>query len=126
MSKYDAEMFRQLRRTKGSPMRDPFSAPKFLGTPELRGLEQLPWPWNLFGEPATIAELLAQATQLSGQAGQNLDDVCPCGCRREHKLDTSQTLRNPYGRGFDVIYFWSDVCKSRWNRERMPRQATAC
>ena len=71
MSKHDAEMFRQLRRTQGSPTRDPLSAPKFLRTPKLRCLEQLPWPRNLFGEPATIAELLAEATQLSTQASPN-------------------------------------------------------
>ena len=41
MSKHDAEMFRQLRRTQGSPTRDPFSAPKFLRTPTLLCLEQL-------------------------------------------------------------------------------------
>ena len=72
MSKHDAEMFRQLRRTQGSPTRDPFSAPKFLRTPELRCLVQLPWPRNLFGEPATGAKLLAEAAQLPTQAGHCL------------------------------------------------------
>lgn len=124
MSTHDAEYFRQLRRAQGSPARDPFSAPKFLQrATELRRLERLPWPRHLFGVPASIAELLAEAAQLSEQASENVDAVCPCGCRREHKLNVSQTLRNPYGRGFDVIYFWSDACKSKWNHERPRRPA---
>src|SRR5271166_2109163 len=125
MSKHDAEYLRQRRRTQGIPERVPFSAPKFLQrATELHRLEQLPWPSNLFGEPASIAELMAQAAQLSEQAGENPEEVCPCGCRREHKYNVSQTLRNPYGRGFDVMYFRSDACKSRWNQERMRRPAS--
>ena len=90
MSKHDGEYFRQLRRAQGSPKRDPFLAPNFLQrAAELRCREQLPWPRNMFGEPASIAELLAGAAQPSGQVGQNPDDVCPCGCRREHKLNVS-------------------------------------
>ena len=34
----------------------------------------------------------------------------------------SQTQRNPYGRGFDVIYFRSEACKNRWNQERQRRE----
>ena len=126
MSKHDAEYFRQRRRAQGIPERDPFSGRKFLQQAiELRRLEQLPWPRNLFGMPASIAELMAMAAQLSEQPDNNPDDVCPCGCRREHKHNVSQTLRNPYGRGFDVKYFYSDACKSRWNRERMRREVNA-
>lgn len=84
---------------------------------ELRHLGELPWPRNLFGQSATIAELMAEAAQFRQEARFS-DDLCPCGCRREHKHRVSQTLRNPYGRGYDITYFWSDACKSKWNRER--------
>jgi len=90
MSKHDAEYFRQRRRAQGIPERDPFSGRKFLQQAiELRRLEQLPWPRNLFGMPASIAELMAMAAQLSEQPDNNPDDVCPCGCRREHKHNGS-------------------------------------
>lgn len=68
MSTRDAEYFRERRRAQGIPGRDPFSARKFLQRAvELRRLEQLPWPTNLFGEPASIAELLAEAAQLQSR-----------------------------------------------------------
>ena len=120
MSTHDAEYFRQRRRTHGIPERGPFAAPQFLQrAAELCRLEQLPWPRNLFGKPVSITELLAETAQLSNQADEDRGLLCPCGCRRKHKSNVSQTLRNPYGRGFDVIYFWSNACKSKWNRERM-------
>jgi hypothetical protein len=75
-SRHDAEYFRQHRRALDVPERNGFSAPKFLRrATEPHRLEQLPWPKNLFGEPASIAELLAEAAQLSKQAGENLDDA---------------------------------------------------
>jgi hypothetical protein len=121
MTAHDAEYFRQRRRAQGIPERDPFSAPKFLKRAiELQRLEQLPWPRNLFGELASIAELMAE----SAHAGENADGACSCGCRKEHKQNVSQTLRNPYGRGFDVIYFRSEACKNRWNQERSRRQVS--
>jgi hypothetical protein len=118
MSTHDAEYFRQRRRAQGIPERDPFSAPRFLqrGT-KLQRLEQLPWPRNLFGDPASIVELMAESANFS----ENTDGACSCGCRKEHRLNVSQTLRNPYGRGFDVIYFRSEACKNRWNQERTQR-----
>ena len=124
MSTHDAEYFRQRRRAQGIPGRDPFSSGRFLQRAvELRRLEHLPWPKNLFGETAAIAELVAEAAQLSDQASANPDTACPCGCRREHKHNVPQTLRNPYGRRFDVLYFRSEACQSKWNRERTPRPA---
>jgi hypothetical protein len=46
---------------RASQMREPFSTPKFpQQATELRHLEQLPWPRNLFDEPASIAELMAE------------------------------------------------------------------
>jgi hypothetical protein len=120
MSTHDAEYFCQRRRKKhGIPPRDPFSAKRLLQRgAELRRLEQLPWPRTLFGEHATIAELLAEAMQFPEQSAELWDDVCQCGCRRKHRHNVSQSLPNPYGRGFDVIYFHSDACKNKWNRER--------
>jgi hypothetical protein len=119
MSTHDPEYFRQRRRVQGIPAREPFSAPEFpRQATELRRLEQLPWPRNLFGELASIAELMAE----SRHGGRNADGACSCGCRKEHKHNVSQTLRNPYGRGFNVIYFRSEACKNRWNQERRRRQ----
>ena len=119
MSTYDAEYFRQCRQAQGSPEHDPFCTPDFLQrTTEPRRLEQLPWPRNLFGELTSIAELMAE----SAHAGENADAACLCGCRKEHKQNVTQTLRNPYGRGFDVIYFRSEACKNRWNQKRRRRQ----
>ena len=116
MSKHDAEYFRQRRRARGIPVRGIFTAPNSLQqATEPPGVEQLPWPRNLFGEPASIAELLAEAARLPAEIA---DDECPCGCREEHRNNVSQRLRNPYGRGFDVVYFWSNACKTSWNRER--------
>lgn len=113
MATHDAEYFRQRRRAQGIPARDPFSAPGFQRrATELQRLEQLPWPRNLFGELASIAELMAEPAH----AGENADGTCPCGCGKAHKQNVSQTLRNPYGRGFDVIYFRSEACKNGWNK----------
>jgi hypothetical protein len=119
MSMHDAEYFRQRRRAQGIPKRDTFSAPRFQRqATELQHLEQLPWPRNLFGELASIAELMADLAH----HGENADVACSCGCRKEHKENVTQTLRNPYGRGFDVIYFRSETCKNRWNQERRRRE----
>lgn len=119
MATHDAEYFRQRRRVRGIRAREPFSAQGFMQRAiGLRRLEQQPWPKNLFGEPASLETMLAVATQLSEKADENPDNVCPCGCGRAHNKNVAQTLRNPYGRSFDVIYFWSEACKSKWNLER--------
>jgi hypothetical protein len=92
ISTHDAEYSRQRRRAQGIPARDPFCSPRFLErATELQRMEQLPWPRNLFGELASIVELMAE----SAHAGENADGACSCGCRREHKQNVSQTLRNP-------------------------------
>ncbi|MEA2737776.1 MAG: hypothetical protein QOH05_1083 [Acetobacteraceae bacterium] len=119
MSTHDTEYFRQRRQAQGVPAGDPFCTPKFLQrATELYSLEQLPWPRNLFGELASVAELMAG----SAHDSEHTDSVCRCGCRAEHKQNVSQTLRNPYGRGFDVIYFRSEACKNRWSQERRQRE----
>jgi hypothetical protein len=66
MSEHDAEYFRQRGRAQGIPELDTFSARTFVtrGT-EPRRLERLPWPRNLFGQCATIAELLAEDSRPS-------------------------------------------------------------
>src|SRR5215469_11540134 len=117
---HDAESFRQRRRQQGILPRYPLSAPRFhKHGAELRRLEQLPWPRNLFGESATIAELMAEAVQIE-QGAQISNQLCPCaGCRREHEHRVSQNLLNPYARGYDIIYSAFDACKSKWNHERM-------
>ena len=102
MSTHDTEDLRQRRPAQGISQRDPSSAPNFL-EPEigLPRLEQLPWPRNLFGELASIAELMADYE--SAPASEHTDNACTCGCRAEHKQNVRQTLRSPYGRGFDVM-----------------------
>lgn len=119
MSTHDAEYFRRRRRANGISARDAFCAPKFLQrATELLSLEQLPRPRNLFGEPASIADLIVE----SAHASEHTDKVCRYGCRAEHKQNVSQTRRNPYGRGFDVIDFRSAACKNKWNQERRRRE----
>jgi hypothetical protein len=111
---------------QGVPERDTFFARNFLQQAiELRRLEQLLLPKNLFAEPASIDDLMAEATQTSEQVGENVDDVRPCGCVGDRKRDVAQRARNHYGRGVDVLYFWSDACMGEWNRERMQRPANA-
>jgi hypothetical protein len=115
MSTHDAEYLLRRRRTQGIPARDPYSALRFQQrATELQRLEQLPWPRSLSGEPASIAELMAA----SARAGDNVDSACSCGCRKEHKQNVSHTLLNPYGRGFNIIYFHSEACKNKWKQER--------
>ena len=118
MSIHDGEYFRQTHRAQAISARGPFSAPKFpQRATEPPRSEQLPWPRNLYGEPASIAELMAE----SALAGENADAACSRGYRNEHKQNVSRTPRSPYGRGFDVIYFRSEACKNRWNQERRGR-----
>jgi hypothetical protein len=119
MSTHDAEYFRQRRRAQGNPARDPFSAPSFQQrATERQRLEQLPWPTNMFGELSSIAELMAEPTH----AGKNADGECSCGYRKGHKRNVPQALRNPFGRGFDVVCVASEACKSRWNQARGRRE----
>jgi hypothetical protein len=62
MFTHDAEYFRQSLRVQDISAREPLSAAEFpRHTTEQRRLEQLPWPRNLFGELATIAELMAES-----------------------------------------------------------------
>jgi hypothetical protein len=66
MSVHDVDYFRRLRSAQGNPAREPFSAPEFprQATEPHRleqRLEQLAWPRNLFGELASIAELMAES-----------------------------------------------------------------
>jgi hypothetical protein len=62
MSTHGTEYFRRRCRAQNIPAGDPFSTPGFQQrATELQSLEQLPWPRNLFGEPASIAELMAES-----------------------------------------------------------------
>jgi hypothetical protein len=118
MFKPDAEYFR--RRPQGIPGGDSFSPTKFVKRgSELQRLEQLSWPRSQSGEYATIEGLMAKTAQLSGQFGHNPNAICPCGCRREHGNEVPRATRDPNGRGFDVAYFSSNACKSKWNSERI-------
>jgi len=70
MSVRDAEYVQRNRRLHGIQSHDPFSVPDCPRQAiEARSVEQLPWPRNLFGELATITELMAES-------GQNTDGLC--------------------------------------------------
>jgi hypothetical protein len=97
MAAHDAEYFRQRRRQQGLLRRDPLSAPRFLQHgAELQRLEQLPWPRNLFGQNATIAELMAE-TALIEQGAQISDELCPYTPSQRAQVqsiaDPSQSVR---------------------------------
>jgi hypothetical protein len=93
MSTHDAEYFRQCCRAQGIPARDPFCALNFLErATELQSLKQLRWPRNLFGELASIAELMAE----SAHACEHTDNVCRrCGTRAVEGLMLSTSARKP-------------------------------
>ena len=60
MSMHDAQFVSQLRRAQGTGPRGPLLVtPSVQHGTDLQQLKSLPWPRNLFGEHATIAELLA-------------------------------------------------------------------
>jgi hypothetical protein len=106
MSTQDTNFFRQHHQDLGIPACDPFSAPRFQQrATEPQRREQPPWPRNLFGDLASIAELMAE----SAHVGENADGASSCGRRKEQKHNVPQKLRNPYGRSFDVIYFRSEA-----------------
>jgi hypothetical protein len=62
MSTLDAEYFRPRCPAQGTPACEAVHAPKSpRQATEPQCLEQLPWPRNLFGEAASIAELMAES-----------------------------------------------------------------
>jgi hypothetical protein len=126
MSEHDIGYLTHRDRTEDVTAGDPVATVKSLRRAiEPDRLEQLPWPRNLFGDPASIAELLAETMRLSDQFGDNPGETRRCECGRKHKRNVSRTSRNPYGRGFGIIWFWSDACKTRWNQARTRKQSNA-
>jgi hypothetical protein len=49
----------------------------------------------------------------------NCDGYCACGCSREHKQRVTQTMHSAHGSGWNVLYFASDACKTRFNKARV-------
>lgn len=81
MSEHNAGYFRPRDRADGDSASGPFSAPKFPRRAiEPSGLEQLPWSRNLFGDLASIEELLAETVRSSARFDENPGDVFRCGC----------------------------------------------
>jgi hypothetical protein len=83
MSIHDAEGVSQRRRAQGIQPHGRASVPRSLqnGT-ELQRLKSIPWPRNLFGEPATIEDLLApRATRDE----ESLDNLCMRGRGKERR-----------------------------------------
>jgi hypothetical protein len=71
MSVRDAEYVQRSHRVYCIPAHDPLLTQEFPRRAiEPRRLEQLPWPRNLFGELATIAELMAE------NGSQDADGPC--------------------------------------------------
>jgi hypothetical protein len=91
MSTHDAGYLQLSHRAPGIPAREMYTAPELpRQAVEPRRLEQLPWPRNLFGELASIAELMAE----SEHADENAGHACSCGCHGEHRHNISQMLWN--------------------------------
>lgn len=133
-AKHTAEYYRQRRAKQrqalaeaGTPLRqygDFVNLPRYqvMGE-EIRAMmrepvPRLPWPRSLFqDQPALIDELVA-LDQRFGVRKVNSQDLCGCGCGHEHKHRISQTARSPYGSGWQILYFASDACKSRYNQQK--------
>ena len=87
MSKVDRSYLRQHRLVQDDPAGDLFSVPESAArATEQSRLEQLPWPRNLFGKPASIAELLAEPAQLSEQIDEISTDKTGPPPRRSPSL----------------------------------------
>jgi hypothetical protein len=72
MCKDDAGYFNQRDRATRVSSREQFSAPEFRRRAStLHRPDQMPWPTNQFGEPASIVELVVGAAQPSERAGEN-------------------------------------------------------
>lgn len=105
MSVHDAEYFRARRRKLGIPERDAFTAPRFVERGhELARLEG--WPADLFSRVPAEAQ---------SKLPPNV--ACACNCNREHNFRVSYTKRSLYGRGWQLYYFASEACKSKYVRE---------
>jgi len=90
-------------------VRDPLPPPELLRQAiEPHGSRHLPWPRNLFGELASIEELMSEAA--------NPNDVCACGCHGPHHHDIPRTLWNTSD--FDIIWLRSAACETPSNRMR--------
>ena len=109
MSRHDNKYLTEAPHDQHILAPGPFSAAELpRQAMEPHGSRHLPWPRNLFGELATIEELMAEAA--------DPNDVCACGCRGRHRHDISRTLWN--SSDFDIIWFRPEVCETRWNRMR--------
>jgi hypothetical protein len=101
------EQFRLQRRELGVPERDPFGHPRFIAMgQELKRSMELPWPHDLYRDPAA-----AQMSQALQQQKLRNEDLCICG--KEHRQLWPRTTRSTYGHGFNVAYYCSNACKSR-------------
>ena len=113
MSMHDVEYVSPRRRAQGIPPGRPLSvSPSLQHAAELQRLKSLSWPRNLDGEDATIDELL---TSRAARGEGYPNDLCACGCGKQHRQRVPLILPNPHGEGFDLIHFWSIVCQARWN-----------
>ncbi|HTW69675.1 MAG TPA: hypothetical protein VME47_07315 [Acetobacteraceae bacterium] len=90
-----------------------------MSTDHAEYLEHLPWPKDLFGQSASIAELLAEDAQLREQGVENPDGMCAWECLKAYNNNVMQMPGNSYGRGFHMLRFSPEAYKGNWNRERM-------
>ena len=126
MCKHDAEYFRRRCRALRVPEHDPFSASKFVKRGfELQRLEQLSWPKNMFGDYASISELMAEAAELSGRGADNTDSVCPCGCRSGGCKGECGERHDRLGQHQPEWVRGRPLCRVRLTSSACPRHAAA-
>jgi hypothetical protein len=65
---------------------------------EPRRLRRLPWPRNLFGELATIEELMAEDANQTDRCARDASNNTGTTCRRPNRSPTVQCHLLPVGR----------------------------
>ena len=103
------------RRVEGhSCNADPFSGAVFWRRATKQSLEQPPWPRNLLGELASIAELMAEsAQQRNGQrAPANTNGACSCAVSQRPLAQRGATI--------------AQMLRPHWRRQHEIRHLPAC
>jgi len=105
-----------------APRQDTGFGPKTIARGrELAAMMMLPtidWPPHLFVD---VNKMVSGAKAPTGTLKNG--DACTCGCGQAHRQNVPQTFPSQYGHGFNVVYFASDRCKTKWNRQRTGSQA---
>jgi len=90
---------------------------------ELVACPSLAWPADLYGHTVTVAELTADGDFAPAKIGRipkhRPEDLCACGCGNLHRQNVSMTTHSAHGRGFHVMYFHRQACKSDFAQKRL-------